>query len=84
MIVRTAQTADAAAIAELVNPVIERTTITFSTVKKSVEAVATGISTLPCFLVAENEKGILGFVFYSQFRKCDGCTRDGALDCGCA
>ena len=75
MIVRAARAEDAAAIAEIVNPVIRETAISFNSVEKTPEMVAKDICDLPCFLVAEEEGRLLGFVSYTQFRRGIGYAR---------
>lgn len=75
MMVRPAEVSDAGAIAALVNPVIQNTTISFSTVLKTEDAIAADIASAPCFLVAKDGDDLLGFVSYAQFRKGDGYSR---------
>ncbi|MEO1536524.1 MAG: N-acetyltransferase family protein [Pseudomonadota bacterium] len=69
MIIRAAQPGDAAAIADIQNPVIRETAITFNAEEKTPAMVREAIDTLPCFLVAEDGGAIIGFVSYIQFRR---------------
>lgn len=75
MIVRAARPEDAAAIAEIHNPVIRDTAITFNSVEKTLDMVREAIDELPCFLVAEEDGRILGFLSYLQFRRGVGYAR---------
>lgn len=75
MIVRAARQEDAAAIAAIQNPIIRETAITFNSVEKTPDMVAEAIRELPCFLVAEGEGALLGFVSYIQFRRGIGYAR---------
>lgn len=75
MIVRPARFEDAAAIADIQNPVIRDTSITFNSVEKTPEMVREAIAELPCFLVAERDGHCLGFVSYMQFRRGIGYAR---------
>lgn len=75
MIVRAARPADARAIAALHNPMIRDTAITFNPRERSVEDIQAAIAGLPCFLVAEEDGAILGFVSYDQFRRGPGYAR---------
>lgn len=65
--IRPATPADAAAIADVWNPMIRDTLVTFNPVQKSEAEIAAMIRTREAFLVAE-DGGILGFATYSQFR----------------
>ncbi len=70
MIIRPAVAADAQAIADLWNPVIRDTTITFNPIEKSAADVAALIAerdTAHGFLLAQDED-LLGFATYGQFR----------------
>ncbi len=69
MIVRAAMAADAAAIADIQNPVIRDTAITFNSEEKTPEMVRVAIAEAPCFLVAEDAGRLLGFASYVQFRR---------------
>lgn len=75
MIVRAARPEDAAAIAAIQNPVIRDTAITFNSVEKTPEMVREAIADAPCFLVAEDDGTLLGFVSYDQFRRGIGYAR---------
>lgn len=75
MIVRAARSEDAVAITEIQNPVIQDTAITFNSELKTPGMVQEAIEQLPCFLVAEDEGRILGFVSYLQFRRGVGYAR---------
>lgn len=75
MIVRAARAGDAAAIAAIQNPVIRDTAITFNSVEKTPEMVEDAIRDLPCFLIAEADGMLLGFVSYIQFRRGIGYAR---------
>ena len=75
MIVRAAKPDDAAAIAAIQNPVIRDSAITFNSVEKTPDMVREAIAELPCFLVAEDSGGILGFISYIQFRRGVGYAR---------
>ena len=69
MILRPATAADARAICAIVNPIIRDTTITFTTVERTPEAVTAEISErLPAFLVAEDDGTVLGYATYGPFR----------------
>jgi len=69
--IRAATAADAAALADLWNPWIRDTAITFNPVEKSpadiVQMIADRNAAGHAFLLAETE-GLLGFATYSQFR----------------
>ncbi|WP_413719996.1 N-acetyltransferase family protein [Silicimonas sp. MF1-12-2] len=75
MIVRKARPEDAAAIAGIQNPIIRDTAITFNSRERTVQEISNAISELPCFLVAEMEERVVGFVSYDQFRKGPGYSR---------
>ena len=75
MIVRFAEARDADAIMRIQNPVIRDTAITFNAEEKTPEMVRDAIETLPCFLVAETDGVVLGFVAYIQFRRGVGYAR---------
>lgn len=68
--IRPARTGDAAAIADLWNPIIRDTVITFNPVEKTVPEIAQMIDAPPpgAFLVAEGAAGLLGFARFFQFR----------------
>ena len=75
MIVRPARPEDADAIAAIQNPVIRDTAITFNPRQRTPEDIAEAVDALPCFLVAEEDGAVLGFVSYDQFRKGPGYAR---------
>lgn len=75
MIIRPATRGDAAAIIAIQNPIIRDTAITFNAQEKTEGDITTAIETVPCFLVAEDDTGLLGFVLYDQFRKGVGYAR---------
>ena len=65
--IRPATAADAPGIAEIWNDVIRTSTITFTTVEKTPEAIAALIAERIC-LVAEGDGRIAGFATYGPFR----------------
>lgn len=75
MIVRLATSHDASGVAEIQNPYIRDTLVTFNSRERTVKEVADAIDTLPFFAVAEGAGRILGFVCYDQFRKGPGYAR---------
>lgn len=75
MIVRRATATDAEAIARVLNPVIRDTAITFNSQERSSSEIAQAIETLPCYMIAEDDSGLLGFASYDQFRKGIGYAR---------
>lgn len=75
MILRPATSADAAGIARIQNPVIRDTAITFSARERSEDEIVQAIRDLPCFMVAADAAGLLGFASYDQFRKGPGYAR---------
>lgn len=72
MQIRTAQTSDARAIADIWNQMIENTLWTFTTDLKTEDGIAAQIDEARAgksgFLVANDEQGLLGFMTYFQFR----------------
>ena len=72
MMVRTASTSDADAIAGFWNPMIRDTHVTFERVEKSprdvAEMIADSEANGHCFLVAEAAGRVVGFATYRQFR----------------
>lgn len=69
MIIRAATPADAQAIADLVNPVIRDTAITFTTAEKDPTDLATAIADAPKrYQTAEEDGQVLGYATYFQFR----------------
>ena len=75
MIVRRAVVADATRLAEIQNPIIRDTSITFNPQERTEAEFGEAIRTLPCFLVAEVDGQVVGFVTYDQFRKGAGYAR---------
>ncbi len=75
MIVRAARPDDAEAIAAIQNPIIRETAITFNSEEKTPDMVREAIESLPCFLVAEHDADLLGFVSYLPFRRGVGYAR---------
>ena len=73
MIIRPATPDDAQAIADLVNPVIRDTSITFTIVEKSAADLAAAIKGAPgSFLVAEVAEQVVGYASFAQFRSGPG------------
>lgn len=75
MIIRPAMDTDAEAIVAIQNPIIRDTAITFNSELKTPDMVREAIGTLPCFLVAEVDGTVIGFVSYLQFRRGVGYAR---------
>jgi phosphinothricin acetyltransferase len=76
MIVRAAAPQDAQAIADLVNPVIRDTAITFTTEEKTPADLAAAIADAPgTYQVAEAAGRIVGYAGYTQFRRGPGYAR---------
>ncbi len=75
MILRNATAEDAKAIARIMNPVIRDTAITFNSQERNPSEIAKTIETVPCYMVAEDDGGLLGFASYDQFRKGIGYAR---------
>ncbi|CUJ85940.1 N-acyltransferase YncA [Ruegeria denitrificans] len=73
MRIRQARAADAAAIADIVNAIIKDTLVTFTTDERSNESIAKDIEARGRgYLVAEQEKQVLGFATISPFRSGPG------------
>ena len=74
--IRIATWADAAAIVEIWNPYIHKTTATFTTDEKTADAIGQNIQARldegKAFFVAEQGGAILGFATYFQFRSGPG------------
>ncbi|MEZ5714436.1 MAG: N-acetyltransferase family protein [Paracoccaceae bacterium] len=67
--IRPARGSDAAAIAAIWNPIIEGTTVTFTTQTKTEPGLQALIAErAPAFLVAEEAGKLLGFATYGAFR----------------
>ncbi|WP_288942089.1 GNAT family N-acetyltransferase [uncultured Roseovarius sp.] len=81
MILRAARDADAQAIADIVNPVIRDTAITFNSQEKTARDVRTEIAERRAqghgYLLAEEDGRVLGFASYKQFRGGPGYARTG-------
>ena len=75
MIIRKAVDADARPLMEIQNPVIRDTAATFNSVERTEVDFQNAFRDLPCFLVAEDNGKILGFVSYIQFRRGIGYAR---------
>ena len=75
MIIRPAVEGDAGRLAEIQNPVIRDTAITFNPKVRSKAELQAAIHDLPCFLVVEDGGRVLGFACYDQFRKGPGYAR---------
>lgn len=71
MIIRAAQPRDAAGIADIWNPLIRDSAVTFTTVEKTPEGLARDIAAQP-FLVADVTGQLLGFATCGPFRKGPG------------
>ena len=76
---RDAHRTDATAIAEIWNPIIRDTVITFNPVERSADDIATMISDRQragqAVLIAESGGRVLGFATYTQFRGGQGYAR---------
>ena len=76
MIIRPATASDAAAIADIVNPVIDNTAITFTTTRKTPQAVAEDIATRDgAYFVVDLGGQVAGFATYFPFRAGPGYAR---------
>jgi len=73
MKIRAAIPSDAPAIAELVNPMIRETAITFTSLEKDPSDLASAIAAAPgTYQVAEVAGGVVGYATYFQFRRGPG------------
>lgn len=72
MIIRPAVSGDAQGIADLVNPVIRDTTITFTTQERTVAGVARAIADAGAYFVACDGAVILGYACHFPFRSGPG------------
>lgn len=76
MIIRAARTDDAEPIVAILNDIIDRTTITFTTTRKTAEDIAAEISQRgPAYQVAEMETAVVGLATYFPFRAGPGYVR---------
>ncbi len=75
MIIRPAVEDDAERLAEIQNPVIRDTAITFNPRERSEAEFRIAVRDLPCFIVAEDGGRVVGFASYDQFRKGPGYAR---------
>ena len=75
MMIRPAVEGDAGRLAEIHNPVIRDTAITFNSRERSEDEMRIAVRDLPCFLVAEDGGRVMGFAYYDQFRKGPGYAR---------
>jgi phosphinothricin acetyltransferase len=77
--IRHAEPGDASAIADVWNPVIRDTLITFNSVERSADEIAAMIAANRAdghaWLVVTEEGGMIGFASFSQFRKGVGYAR---------
>ncbi|MFU8776858.1 MAG: GNAT family N-acetyltransferase [Roseovarius sp.] len=73
MILRPAEPRDIAPILAFWNPLIRETSVTFTTLEKAPEALATDIAARgAAFQVAEDAGAVLGFATYGTFRSGPG------------
>ncbi|MBC7740443.1 MAG: N-acetyltransferase [Candidatus Saccharibacteria bacterium] len=71
--IRPATAADAATLADLWNPWITDTAITFAATPKTPDDLALMIATRPAFFISQAQgTNVQGFATYSQFRSGDG------------
>lgn len=75
MNIRPAVRGDAGAVAEILNPVIRDTTISFKPNELAVDEVADMIEAAKVYFVAEENSKIMGFASYNQFRAGGGYAR---------
>lgn len=76
MIIRQARVSDAAALTAILNDVVDNTTITFTTLRKTEETVAADITARgAAFQVAENGGAVVGLATYFPFRAGPGYAR---------
>ncbi|SHL19099.1 phosphinothricin acetyltransferase [Roseovarius marisflavi] len=76
MIIRPAGPGDSAAILAIWNPLIRDTSVTFTTLEKTPQALADDIAARgAAFLVAQEGHAILGFATYGAFRSGPGYAR---------
>lgn len=73
MIIRQAELRDIAPILAFWNPLVRETSVTFTTVEKTSEALSADFTTRgPAFQVAEEADTVLGFASYGAFRSGPG------------
>lgn len=78
MIIRQAGPGDIPAILAIWNPLIRETSVTFTTVEKTPEALAADITARArAFLVAEADGDVAGFASYGAFRAGPGYAQTG-------
>lgn len=78
MTIRQAAPGDIPEILAIWNPLIRETSVTFTTVEKTPEMLATDIAARgQAFLVAELEGEVVGFASYGAFRAGPGYARTG-------
>ncbi len=75
MNIRPATRGDASAVAEILNPIIRDTTISFKPDALSVDEVSDMIATAKAYFVAELDGNVAGFASYNQFRNGGGYAR---------
>ncbi|WP_171209882.1 MULTISPECIES: GNAT family N-acetyltransferase [unclassified Ruegeria] len=76
MNIRKARVEDAAAIANITNPIIRDTLVTFTTDERDVSSIAVDIERRgSAFLVAEQGNDVVGFATYGPFRSGPGYAR---------
>ncbi len=75
MNIRDATPADAAAVSEIINPIIRDTTISFKPRELSEAELAEMITSAKGYFVAEVDDTVRGFASYNQFRGGDGYAR---------
>lgn len=68
MIIRPAVAGDAQGIADLVNPVIRDTTISFTSQERTAKGLARGIRDTGTYFVACDGAAVVGYACYFQFR----------------
>ena len=66
--IRNATPQDADAIATILNQLIRNTTVTFQSVEKSAQEVASAIEAAEAYLVIEDDGEIKGYATFGPFR----------------
>lgn len=80
MIVRQAQAEDAEAICGIINPIIRHSTITFTTVERTVDQLRDEIGSRgAAFQIAEQDGNVIGFATFGPFRSGPGYARTAEL-----